>query len=243
MTVRGICIPGLTMQASELPSVPGVRVLENPEVGDGARFGRDYVLEEVAEMHARTISDLVGPKEPLVVAGISMGGMILSIMATEFRHLLPRTTRFEFLVTSPNDPSYMFLTDQVLGAWATVKPGDVDAFSVILEPFFSPGFRTANPDVCRTYYAYRARGENKQSAKSFFRQVNAVRKCEAYKYFARVEADSARFVGGADDHVFGPRHNAGLRALCPEAEHLEVDALGHMIYLEQPQLYASRFDT
>lgn len=240
--LRGICIPGLTMHSSEVPALPGVRVLENPDVGEGPRLDRDYTLEEVAELHARTIAELAGSQDSLVVAGISMGGMILAIVATEFRHLLPRATRFEFLVTSPNEPETMFLTDQVLAEWSCVKGGDVDGFAVVLEPFFSDRYRASNPAAFRAYAEYRARGGNRQSAKSLFRQVAAVRRCEAHAYFARVDGRSARFVGGADDRVFGPVHNRRLQALCADAEHVEVQGLGHMIHVEEPGLFASRFE-
>src|SRR5262245_58182389 len=99
----GALIPGLSVAARELPRIPGVLALENPEVGAGVRLDRDYTLEEVAEMHVDKIrdADLAGE---ITIGGYSMGGMILAIMATLFRSRLPRKLKLVFLMTAPRFP-------------------------------------------------------------------------------------------------------------------------------------------
>jgi pimeloyl-ACP methyl ester carboxylesterase len=238
--MRSVCIPGLTMQASELPPLAGVTVLENPEVGSGITMSGSYSLEDVAELHARRIAELAG-SGPLTVCGISMGGLVLSIVATEYRRLLPARTRFQFVVTSPNLPANPTIGDALMASWTEARPGDVESFARILSPFFATAFLRAQPAECQRYFEYRAHARNGQSPRAFMRQVAAVRRCEAHRYFARLDPRESSFVGGGDDRVLGPSHNRDLAALCPDAAHLEIAELGHMIHLERPDLYAGLF--
>jgi pimeloyl-ACP methyl ester carboxylesterase len=240
--LRGICIPGLAMTARDLPLPEGVVALDNPEIGQGPSFGRSYALEEVAELHARAVGQMVARDERLVVCGMSMGGMIVAAMATEFRAHLPRKCQFHFLVTTPNRPENPSIPDELVASWTTVRRGNVGDFERILSPFFSPQFRTRHPEVAQVYYAYRARGGNGQSPSAFYRQMNAVRTFPAYAYFARLDPATAHFVGGAEDAILGPSHNRDLRDLCPDAQHTEVKCLGHMINIERPDIVRSVFD-
>ncbi len=240
--VRGFFVPGLAMAASELPSVEGVIALENPEVGKGIALGREYTLEEVAEQHVCTIEREAPRADALTLAGMSMGGMIVAIMATRFRARLPARCAFRFFVTTPNTPENPAIPDALIAEWATARRGVVLDFERVLGPFFSPAFVRSNPTAAQAYFAYRANGGNRQSGSSFFRQMNALRGCPAYRYFSQLDPREAKFVGGADDRILGPSHNRELLSLCPGAEHTEIESLGHMVNIERSDLMRSPFD-
>lgn len=233
------CIPGLAMAASELPWFEGVVRLENPEIGAGERLGRAYTLEEVAEGHLRTILAQAKPSDELTLIGMSMGGMIASILASEFRSWLPRATRFSFLVTSPNLPELPAIRTELFREWVAVRPGSTEDFRKILTPFFSDGFLKAAPDQVDAYATYRATGGNKQSASAYFRQSAALSVFEGGLYFPKVDPKEALFIGGGNDRILGPAHNAILRELNPEAAHQEIVDLGHMINYEMPEIFRS----
>ncbi len=243
MQRRGFMIPGLAMAARELPTFDGVVGLENPEVGDGITLEREYTLEEVAELHVRTLRATLGTSsEPLRLCGMSMGGMILAIIATEFRSRLPAQCRFHFFVTTPNTEDLPAIPDILLEHWATARRGVVEDFERVLAPFFGAAFLKAHPATARAYFSYRALGENKQSGRAFFRQMNALRSCPAHRYFARLDPKEAKFVGGAEDQILGPQHNRALASICPDADHDEVESLGHMINMERIDLMGAAFE-
>jgi pimeloyl-ACP methyl ester carboxylesterase len=235
--IRGFFIPGLTMAASEVIVPAGACVLENPEVGAGITLGREYDLREVAALHAETIARRGG--DDLVVAGISMGGMLLSIIATEHRSQLPARCRFVFFATTPNLPEHPALPPGVVESWRRARPGDPASFAPVLEPFFGRAFLRANPDRFRAFCEARAHGHNRQSPAAFYRQTGALARCPAHAYFARLDGAECGFVGGGDDRVLGPAHNAALRTLVLGASHEELPTLGHMVHMERPDLIAA----
>ena len=82
----GVVIPGLAIAADEMPLIPGLLALDNPEAGGACRLPEDYTLEQVAECHIRYLGEHREEfTDDLKLIGMSMGGMILSIMASKFR--------------------------------------------------------------------------------------------------------------------------------------------------------------
>ncbi|MCX6106673.1 MAG: alpha/beta hydrolase [Proteobacteria bacterium] len=234
--IWGIAIPGLAMAASELPSVPGLLRLDNPETGDGPPWEAvAYKLEDVAEMHAKHISTL--GKTDLVIMGMSMGGMIVSIMASRFRSILPANTSFRVLVSSPNLSSNQAITAAMLAEWKTAQLGNVGDFKRILGPFFSEQFRLVSDNKAQDYYSYRALGGNKQSPKALYRQIGAIFSYNGQNYWPNIDPTEMTVIGGADDYILGPTHNLDLKELLPGANHHEISGLGHMVNLEMPELF------
>ncbi len=227
------------MASSELPELQGFLRLENPEIADAPKLEGDYSLWDVARFHLKTIQTLgINRDTPFTIMGMSMGGMIASVLASELRAELPVRTQFRFLVTSGNLPELPAVPPALLKTWFEVKPGSVEGFTRIMAPFFSKGYRERNAQEAAAYYEYRAMGKNRQSPKAFVRQLNAVLAFDGRKTFAEVNPKECRFVGGAEDYIFGPEHDAALRGLCPDASHATLAGLGHMIQLEQPALFA-----
>lgn len=232
------------MAAREFPVIPGVVVLENPEVGCGVRLDRDYTLEEIAELHVVKLRALGagqrGDDEPLTICGYSMGGMIAAVMGTLFRSRLPRRTEFVFLTTAPR-----FGDQPVTGSQgdipAAVRNETEDEYRRALAPYFSEEFLARNPARFNAYVRYRALGLNGQSREALFRQIWAMQRCQAAGYFARLDPDSCTFLGSRGDRIFGPAQNEALRALCPGARHLEHPAVGHMVHHEAPELIRDFF--
>lgn len=240
----GVVIPGLAMHRLEMPAVPGLIALQNPEVDDGVALSEQYSLYDVAKHHLATILELsrIGtlPADGFTIAGMSMGGMINSILASKFRRELPPNVRFLFLVTTPNLKTNPAIPDALLASWLKAKPGSVEDFARILGPFFSPGFLSAQPGITASYFRYRANGENGQSPRAFFRQMTALRRFDGSETFPFITSEECLFVGGAEDEILGPSHNLDLRNLAPAAKHVEVKGLGHMINLEMPKFFALR---
>ncbi len=141
--IWGLAIPGLAMKADELPFIDGLLRLENPEIGSGPDWsGREYSLIDVASFHAKNIAKLNLSK--VVVIGMSMGGMIASIIASNFRQLLPKNSTFRLLVTSANLPDCPAITAQMLQEWSTARRGDFESYKKVLSPFFPMSLRQIN---------------------------------------------------------------------------------------------------
>ena len=91
------------------------------------------------------------------------------------------------------------------------------------------------------YYEYRAFGMNRQSPRSFIRQMTALRNFKGDKYFPLIDPSEASFTGGSNDEILGPLHNMALAKLSPDARHQEIQGLGHMINIELPQAFDKEF--
>jgi pimeloyl-ACP methyl ester carboxylesterase len=218
------------MTADELPAVPGLLRLENPEIGDGVAMPPDpYGLRDIAA--------LCDPDAPLHVLGMSMGGMIAGWLATEYRALLPRETRFVLAVTSANTPAAPALPDAVLAAWRQARAGSLEDYETIMRPFFSRAFRERRPDVFAAYVRYRATGGNRQAPRAFLRQIAALRSFEGERVFGAVDPAEARFVAAAEDRAFNAAHVAELRRVAPRVPLTLLEGVGHMLNLERPHLF------
>lgn len=240
----GYAIPGLGMNASELPEHAGLFRANNPGVGGAPAPNRPYTLEEMALQHALAIEYLseagrIAKDRPFRISGMSMGGMILSILATKYRNRLPARCEFVFLVTSPNLPTAPAIPDALYTRWTTTRPGDPSFYDVLAE-LLSPDFRTDHGDLVDAYVDYRRRAGTRQHPREFVRQLNAIRGFEGARYFLAVHPTEALFVGGAVDAVFGPKQNALLKMLNPRATHHEVPSLGHLVNMERGDLFAER---
>lgn len=235
MKCRGVMIAGLGMSARELPAIDGFQRLMNPGVGGVADFNHDYSVMDVASFHAKQIES-IEKHDPFVAIGMSMGGMVLSVLATKYRHLFPEETKFLYLVTSANSGSLPAVPDALMKDWFTAKPGNVRDFERIMSPFFSRTFLAKNPARAAEYFSYRALGHSGQTPKSFVKQLNALRGFLGEDYFSKVQAHESIFIGGADDRILGPAHNRILKNLAQDATHHEVADLGHMINIERPDL-------
>jgi surfactin synthase thioesterase subunit len=94
-------IPGLAMRAAEIPKINNVFVLENPEIGDGINLHVPYAIEELAAIHVKSIlRHLHNTDDTHLFVGMSMGGMILSVIAAIYRSTLPPASRFTYVVPS-----------------------------------------------------------------------------------------------------------------------------------------------
>ncbi|TWW11135.1 alpha/beta hydrolase fold protein [Planctomyces bekefii] len=242
MEKRGVLIPGLSMAASELEQFSDFLALENPEVGTGQMLPVDaYSLLDLAKIHAEKIAAAFDgsrfeESQPLLVVGISMGGMIASHLATDLRQHLPKHCRFAFLVTSANIREHPAIPERLLTEWSRMKGEQLDAVRPAFAPLFSPDFLKDHPERFDAYCEYRIRRGNRQTAKSFYRQVQAIQRFDGAKTFAALRPNESLFISGSDDQLFGPPHAKILGQLAPAAEHRIVAGLGHMIHLERPDL-------
>lgn len=237
----GIAIPGLAMASTELPSIPGLCRSDNPEVGQGMTLEAQYSLQDVAELHVRQVEKLTRhSEEPFLVIGMSMGGMIASLLATEFRSRLPRNTRFLFLVTSSNSAELPAIPEPLLDQWLSIRSRSPEEFERSLSVLFSDSFRQKSPQTVSEYFRYRSRLGNHQRAKSFLRQVTALRAFAGDDAFSKIDPRESYFIGGAADRLLGPLHNARLQQIVPEAFHRELPDIGHMINLEYPEVFQAK---
>jgi pimeloyl-ACP methyl ester carboxylesterase len=237
MLACGAVIAGLAMSARELPDLPQFIKLENPEIHGTATLPDNYTLEDIALRHLEQLKRIQVPEgQTLKLIGMSMGGMILSILASKYRDQLPAKTKFLFLVTSPNLPSNPAVPESLLASWMGVTPGNEQDFKRIMEPMFSPSFVRSHPEVVMDYVRYRATGQNGQRPKAFMKQLSALRKFNGVEFFSKIDQQNSTFVGGGSDLILGPNHNKDLKQLAPLAKHIEVADMGHMINLERPDL-------
>ncbi len=245
MNIWGIAIPGLAMNCNELPIVPGMLRLQNPEVGNGETFSSAYTLEEVALLHARKIAELkidAAQKFHVIgmsMGGMSMGGMIVSILATKYRQFFPLNSRFQIFVSSPNFADSEALPNALIQDWLNVRRGNVVDFRRTLKPSFSKSFLNSHSNEFEAYVQYRIRGENGQTPRGFMRQVAAIQAFGGEKYYPELNPKECRFVNGLDDDIFGAAHRAAQKRLAPEVRFLEIKNMGHMVHLERPDLFGA----
>lgn len=230
-------IPGFTMHKKEFPELHDVMCLQNPEVGTIEVWKQSYSLKDVAEYHLETILKLLTPNKPLKILGMSMGGMILSILGSIYRDKLPKETQFIFLVTSMNSDNMPAITDIQWQEWMNVGFGDVSSFEKALTPFFSPDFVKNNPEAALDYFQYKAFGKNEQTPQSIFKQGVAVMQFNGEKYFTKLKDEECIFYHGEDDLIFDQNHQKHLKANLPEAIHKVIPNCGHMVTIERPDFF------
>lgn len=236
----GVAIPGVSMAAFEMPSIAGLHVLENPEVGDGPRWGHKYKLSEVAEHHCQAIEALKDLSSPLHLIGMSMGGMIAALLATEFHHRLPPDCRFWLFVTSANTPELPTVPNGSVDEWKKAGLADREVFERLTRRFFSETFRKTYPAKYKAFVESRLRMENKQSAAEFFRQLSAVQSFDGHNVFPKMDPTRTTIVTGLEDEALGPPHTKAIRKLLRKATYVDVPGLGHMVNLERPELFDVR---
>lgn len=247
----GFVIPGLTMNISEIPCNQGLYRLQNPgfkesngsQGTDLEEFRKGYSLDEVAQFHLHTISDQLknnpnSENNKITFIGMSMGGMILSILASKYRHRLPENSKFLFLVTSANTKSLPVVPSDLFKRWVKVKPGSVESIKSTIIPFFSKEYVDSYGQVIHEYSEYRAFGRNGQSASAFTKQLNALMSFEGERSFANCDPKESIFLSGAHDYILGPQHSRVLRELNPRAKHIEIEKMGHMINFERPEFFS-----
>ncbi len=240
MKIRGFAIAGLSMNSGELVLSDAIVKLQNPEVADAQRIDAEkYSLEDIAVIHLQKIKALVPSLQDssAIFYGMSMGGMVLSILASKYRSELPKDSKFVFLVTSPNSKQNPAVPDELMARWFKVMPGDVDGFRSILHPFFSNVFRKLSPQLVENYIQYRAQGANLQAPRDFLRQLMALRNFNGQDYFAHVNPREATVISGAKDDILGPKHHQELLSLMPGVNESLIPDLGHMVNIERPKLF------
>lgn len=231
----GFAIPGLAMNADELPNIPGLVRLQQPGFAGIADFDTQYTIEDLAAYHLKTIQEQMS--DDVVIIGMSMGGMIASVLASKFRDQLPKKTKFRFIVTTANPPELSCITKAMMADWYQAKQGDIPSFAKILVPFFGRGFREANPELAENYFRYRATGLSTQSSKSFVKQLTSVVGFNGTSYFGGLTPSEVEFIHGEADEIMSLPHHELLRKIQPEAVHHVISGLGHMVNIEAPHLF------
>jgi pimeloyl-ACP methyl ester carboxylesterase len=224
MKTTSFFIPGLAMNSSEVDLSVGAVALQNPGFTQDAasRFNSKYTVEDVAEFHLSTILQNLDEKRPLRIMGMSFGGMIVSLLATEFRDKLPKQTEFVYFVTSSNSEKLPLLSMETLSSWKKVRPGSLEDFASILRPFFSTQFLESRNDEFLAYVEYRCRSKNQQTANAYNLQLGALLNFRGDKYFRKIVPDESLFIYGQYDAVVNQEQQDHLRLLAPQARHVVI---------------------
>ena len=239
-----ILIPGLAMNAVEFSKTPNARALQNPGFGSqcaqvlsASPAPKNYKIEDIAKQHVESIKSAAKGKDEITIVGFSMGGFVLSVLASKYRSELPPKTRFVFMATSPNLPSNPVLKPEMVASWSKLKGGDVAGFDEALAPFFSEDFRRDSSDEYLKYIKYRAFGKNGQSGEDFGKQVSAILRWNGEEYFKNIDPSEAVFIFGGRDSIIDQTHVDDVRRLVPGANIQVIPDIGHMIHLENPEAF------
>ena len=229
------------MNAKEIPYAEDSFTLQNPEVGDGDKIEKDeYSLLDVASLHLEKILRLSDQLDRNVTfIGMSMGGMVLSILASKFRKQLQKECRFIYMATSANTTNNPAIPDELMQSWFNAKLGCIDSFKAILSPFFSESYLSAHYERFTEYAVYRAQGGNQQTPNAFYRQLAAVKGFDGAHFFPNIDPSESCFYVGGSDRVFTSAHSEDLKALVPTAEFKVFQNVGHMFNLELPSSFSS----
>lgn len=238
-------IPGLSMSSVEFAEITNCIILENFEIGTNTRETKEaYTLEDQAKEHVEEILKNIEEHRPdkIRIMGMSMGGMILSCIASAHADKLPANTEFYFLVTSPNNEQAETIPNIVVQKWMTIDPENEDSVRKATLPFFSEQFLNNYPEKVEQYCKYRFERKNLQSPHAFMKQMAALRSFKAENYFKAIPQERCIFIGGGSDYVLGKRHTNELMRICPEAQHMVIENLGHMINIEAPRVVQDIID-
>ena len=235
MKYSSFFIPGLGMNVSEVDLGDLILGIQNPGFGEYCPkdFTQSYSLENVALTHLNTILEHYNSASPLILNGMSLGGMIVAIIATKHADRLPKNTKLNFFVTCANSPTLPLFTSSEIESWSKVK--DIDSFGKILEPFFSGEFLKRDSSKFKNYVQYRSRRENGQRSKDYHFQVEALLKFNGDLYFPKLRPENCTFVFGSEDKIINHKQVQYLKTLLPNAKFTILPNIGHMINLEEPE--------
>ncbi|MCB0364161.1 MAG: alpha/beta fold hydrolase [Bdellovibrionaceae bacterium] len=238
-------LPGLALHPLEFAYLKSARILENPgfysphSPEEFNSLPEKYSLEDVAEIQARIVSSSVKLNSKITLVGFSMGGMILSIMATKYRHLLPKNTKFVFVNTSPNLKSNPVLTPEILSQRKLSSESLPEFFSRTLQPFFSDRF-IAEGQRYTEYVDYRANPDVIMPVAEYVKQVEAILAFDGESYYKKLNPSEVRFVFSEADKLIHQGHIDDTKRLVPGAEIEIVKGAGHMIHVEKPDVFKKK---
>ncbi len=165
-----------------------------------------------------------------VVGGMSMGGYVLLNLAERFPQRLLAAL---YLVTraAADDPAgkvrRVELADQVRGGNRSVIP---DVFEKLL---FAPATLKKQPDLVRQVRTWM----DDASAEGVAAGLLAMRSRRDYLDLLPELPVPALVIGAAQDLAAPPSHAEALAAGLPDAELHIIPKAGHMVNLEQPELF------
>jgi pimeloyl-ACP methyl ester carboxylesterase len=243
MKTWGVAIPGLAMNAKEIPLVEGLTALQNPGFAGTETLPDGYTIEDVAGYHLDVLQDLLDgwdSSHELTIIGMSMGGMVAAVLGSKYRQNLPPRLKLRFLMTSANTTRLKCIPDSMLKSWYGARPGDVESFSRILSPFVGQKYKNQFPDETTRYYQYRANGLNEQSNRNFICQMQAVRSFDGTIYFSALDPTEIQFYFGSEDRVMNHLHQQDLMRIQPKAWCRVLEGVGHMANFEAPYLFSQR---
>ncbi len=234
MKYSSFFIPGLGMNISEVDLGDSILGIQNPGFGDYCPplFHESYTLEDVADAHLETILENYDSSSPLILNGMSLGGMIVAIIAAKHAERLPKRIFLNFFVTGANSPTLPLFSSAEIESWNKVK--DIESFEKILEPFCSMNFINRNTEAFKDYVKYRSRKGNGQRSKDYHLQVEALLKFNGDQYFPNIWPHNCTFIFGGKDRIINHTQIEYLKQLLPNARFQVLSHIGHMINLEEP---------
>ena len=231
-----LLIGGLSMTGDEFSPLVGalrrrgVRGLtfDNPCVGAGPRISPLTISAQAVHALAEA-ARLTGGTAPLMVFGLSMGGMIAATMTT----LAPaRVRRLAVGATSANTQELPAISDAIYATWIHAKTPE--AMRAAMLPAFGSSTITGRAALVEEYVQSRIRHDNKQAPEDFAEQLDAIRGFpgkEVYETLDRMPV-SVTIISGDEDRLFPAPHSEWL-ARRAEA-HVVLPRTGHMLHLENP---------
>jgi pimeloyl-ACP methyl ester carboxylesterase len=233
-------IGGLAMKADEHESLAdtistnlGRRTLyfDNINVGDGPRFenSKELTISDQAVHQWNQVNEILGKESSISIYGISMGGMIATIMATIFPE---RVEKLVLAATSANLSHNPSVPDDLFAKWTKAKHEDDIRESTRIA--FGVTTLNTNTDVYEEYFQYRIKGMNKQKSKEFIQQLNSIRNFDGKSFYSRLANIQVPIsvLTGSEDILFDKTHKQDIQNLIPKATFIEFNKSGHMLHLE-----------
>lgn len=210
-----------------------VIVYDNRDVGLSTKAeGQSYTLGDMAADGIGLLDDLGVARAH--VAGVSMGGMIVQMMAIEHAE---RVASLTSIMSAPGDPRYGQPSEQARDVLLTAPPADRAAFieqSLAAEVWASK--RYFSPEACRARAA--AQYDRMFYPEGSSRQLAAIYATGDRSDRLRALDVPTLVIHGRDDTLISPSGGERTAELIPGSRYLLVSDMGHDLPVELVGVFA-----
>ncbi len=191
-----------------------------------------YSVDGFAQQWAELIRKLAGEKA--LVVGFSLGGMIAQTLAVDHPDVVGALILAN---TSCRSPSVGKAHMQERLAAMQDDNGPAAAARLAAQSVFSASWRDANPDKIADFVDWRVA----QDQRGLGEAMKAASRFDLADRVSAIDVPTL-VVTALGDKLMLPSDQAIMRSLIPGAEYVEIDNSGHMLPIEQADLFEAAID-
>ena len=184
-------------------------------------------IDQIAQSVAAQLDELQ-IEEPIVLAGLSMGGYVALSFARQF------LDRLSALILSdtkaePDDEKARENREKMIEL--AREKGAAGVVESMLPKLLGQTTRRTNPHIAETVRQIGSR----HSSETSIRAIEALRdRPDATPFLSKINCPTL-VIGGAEDEITSPDVMAKMAAQIPHSRHQTIEGAGHLSSLEQPE--------